>query len=214
MLINKMQKHGYEAHALLEAIELATHAMINNKGDKSNEDCFWEIFPQKLGDRVIADKYLFEEFYREEFQLAKSSCGYNSEASELVSWLKAKGQRLILATNPLFPNIATFHRIHWAGLNPDDFELYTTYENSHFCKPNLNYYLQIMEKIGEVPENCIMVGNDVQDDMAAQELGMRVFLLTDCLINTSGVDISSYPQGGFKELRVFLSSVLGDVSSE
>ena len=45
-----------------------------------------------------------------------------------------------------------------------------------------------------------MVGNDVDEDMVAQALGMRVFLLTDCLINRSGADISAWPHGSFKEL--------------
>lgn len=34
-----------------------------------------------------------------------------------------------------------------------------------------------------VPKNVLMVGNDVRDDMSAADVGMKVFLLTDCLIN-------------------------------
>ena len=49
-----------------------------------------------------------------------------------------------------------------------------------------------------------MVGNDVDEDMVAASLGMRVFLLTDCLINKHGADLSPYPQGGFAQLRRFL----------
>ena len=36
-----------------------------------------------------------------------------------------------------------------------------------------------------------MVGNDVGDDMVAGELGMKVFLLADCLINKTNKDIST-----------------------
>ena len=49
-----------------------------------------------------------------------------------------------------------------------------------------------------------MVGNDVAEDMVAAELGMQVFLVTDCLINKSGQDIDIYPHGGFQELLDFL----------
>ena len=52
-----------------------------------------------------------------------------------------------------------------------------------------------------------MVGNDVGEDMIARELGMRVFLLTDCLINKLGADISAYPHGGFPELANFLNTL-------
>ena len=40
--------------------------------------------------------------------------------------------------------------------------------------------------------------------VAAEKLGMRVFLLTDCLINKDGRDISCYPQGGFSELMAYI----------
>ena len=45
-----------------------------------------------------------------------------------------------------------------------------------------------------------MVGNDAQEDMIAKTTGMKVFLLTDCLINRDGADISVWPNGGFDEL--------------
>ena len=45
-----------------------------------------------------------------------------------------------------------------------------------------------------------MVGNDVQEDMIAETVGMKVFLLTDCLINRNGADISVWPHGGFDDL--------------
>ena len=52
-----------------------------------------------------------------------------------------------------------------------------------------------------------MVGNDVTEDMVAETLGMKVFLLTDCLINKKNVDISRYLQGGFAELKAYLQSI-------
>ena len=49
-----------------------------------------------------------------------------------------------------------------------------------------------------------MVGNDANEDMAARALGMDVFLLTDCLINTKNRDISVYLQGDFAALNAYL----------
>ena len=37
---------------------------------------------------------------------------------------------------------------------------------------------------------------------------MKTFLLTDCLINKAGVDISQYPHGGFAELDAYLKELL------
>ena len=49
-----------------------------------------------------------------------------------------------------------------------------------------------------------MVGNDTSEDMVAKTLGMKVFLLTDCLINKSNEDISKYKNGSFKDLIEYI----------
>ena len=40
--------------------------------------------------------------------------------------------------------------------------------------------------------------------MIAEQLGMKVFLLTDCIINKEEKDINLYSHGSFEELREFL----------
>lgn len=91
-------------------------------------------------------------------------------------------------------------RIRWAGLQPEDFELYTTYEDQYYCKPNVRYYEEILKAKNLKPEECMMIGNDVVEDLVAAELGTAVFLLTDCLINKKQADISEWEHGGFPEL--------------
>ena len=111
--------------------------------------------------------------------------------------------QIVLATNPLFPRIATESRIQWAGLDAADFAMITTYETSRFCKPNPDYYRDILQTLDVSAEECLMVGNDAAEDMIASELGINVFLLTDCLINRNNADISKYPHGGFDDLQAF-----------
>ena len=53
-----------------------------------------------------------------------------------------------------------------------------------------------------------MVGNDAVEDLAAAELGMPVFLLTDCLINKSGRELDGCPHGGFPALQAWLRECL------
>ena len=165
---------------------------------------FWIKFKEIFGEKVNDDKPIFDEYYRNEFNEVKSDCGFNPEAAATVKKLKENGYKLILATNPIFPAVATESRIEWAGLDKRDFELYTTYENSHYCKPNPAYYSEILKKLSLNPSECLMVGNDATEDTAANELGIEVFLLTDCLINKKGIDISRYPNGGFDELLEYI----------
>ena len=63
----------------------------------------------------------------------------------------------------------------------------------------------ITEKLGLDPKECLMVGNDVSEDMIAEKLGMKVFLLTDCIINKENKDIDQYPNGGFQELIEYIN---------
>ena len=204
-----MAPHGYEPKRLVKTIWEGTAAMVQNNGEKKNEEVFWDLFREEYGPRADGDLPLFEEFYATEFAKARTSCGFNAAAAEVIALLKEKGVRCVLATNPLFPQVATFQRIRWAGLDPADFELVTTYENSSFCKPNPDYYREILKAIDARPERCLMVGNDVREDMIAEKLGMQTFLPTDCLLHAEGEDISIWPGGGFEELKAFLEEKIG-----
>ena len=64
-----------------------------------------------------------------------------------------------------------------------------------------------MDKLGLDPRECLMVGNDVGEDMAASALGMKTFLLTPCLINRTGEDIAKYPNGGLEALESYILSL-------
>lgn len=199
---------GYEPKTLMKTISAGIAAMAKNNGANTNETVFWRVFAAQYGqESVLKDKPLFERFYQEDFQSLQAVCGFQPAAAPLLHTLKRRGVRLVLATNPVFPAIATESRIRWAGLQPADFEWYTTFENSHFCKPNPAYYDEIIKTRQLDPSACLMVGNDVDEDMVAAACGMHTFLLTDCLINKTGCDIDRYPHGSFSRLSEYLDGM-------
>lgn len=207
-LCHRLAPLGYEPSKLVDAIWQGTAAMVKNDGSMTNEARFWKRFCELFGEEARRDLPHFDAFYREDFDKVAASCGYTPKANEIIQLLKKNEIRTVLATNPIFPAVATEKRMRWAGLDKQDFALYTTYENSSHCKPNPAYYTDILSALSLRPEECVMVGNDVGEDMIAQTLGMRVFLLTDCLINKANADISRYPHGSFDELFSFLKKVL------
>ncbi len=190
---------GYDPQKLVESIWKCVKAMATNP-DKTNEQAFWDEFYKIYGERAKADIKYFDEYYKTDFDKARAICGCNEYAKKVVETLKAKGIRVIVATNPFFPKIAVEKRISWAGLDFNDFELVTTYENSHYLKPDPRYFTEILEKCSLKAEDCLMVGNDAEEDMVAKSAGLDVFLLTDCLINKKNIDISVYNQGDFVKL--------------
>lgn len=203
----KMAPYGYDSKLLIKSIWKGTGAMVMNDGSTRNDAVFWKTFSSAMGRDAEADEAVFLDFYANEFQNVAKACGFDARAAQTVAQMKEMGLRLVLATNPLFPAVATYSRAKWAGLDPDDFEYISTFENSFHSKPNPDYYREILDKLNLNSEECLMVGNDVAEDMIAQDLGMHVFLLTDCIINKSGKDISHYPHGSFPELLCYLRSM-------
>ena len=205
LLAKSLEPHGYEPKHLVAAVWAGTRAMVENTGESTNEEVFWEKFCHIFGEDARKDEPLFEEFYATDFGHARRVCGFDPAAAEVVAMLKKKGIRVALATNPLFPAIATRQRIRWAGLRSEDFGLITTYENSCRCKPNPDYYRDVLAELGVEPEQCIMVGNDVDEDiLPARQVGMKTFLLTHSLLNRKERSLEDIHRGGFAELKEFL----------
>lgn len=207
-LVKKLAPHGYDPKTLVDSIWQGTAAMIKNDGSRLNKDVFFDVFRSYYGERADTEQYLFDEFYEQDFDReVRTSCGYDPDGAKVIKQIKEMGFKVALATNPIFPRSATESRIKWAGLNREDFELVTTYDNSRHCKPNLEYYRDILNELGVSAEECVMVGNDVGEDMVAERLGMKVFLLPRDLINKQGVDISVYPSGDLFELVEHIKNI-------
>lgn len=205
-LAKKAAPAGYEPEKLIKTIWGGVKAMVMNSSDKTNEEAFWEFFVSVYGEDAIKDRVIFDEFYASDFICAKDFTGYNPKAKESVDKIKEAGYKVVLATNPIFPATATVQRVNWAGLDVSDFETYTTYENCTSCKPNPEYYLELLNRLSMKPEECLMVGNDVDEDMeAGLKAGMHVFLITDCIINKADRDITKYPHGSFDDLLNYLN---------
>ena len=199
-----------DANMSIKAVWAGTKAMVQNNGRRSNAECFWAVFAEQLGltdEQRKAVEAACDDFYRNEFDSVRSVVARNDVSKRLVRSLAARGYDVVLATNPLFPACAVTTRLRWAGLEPRDFLLITHYENSTYCKPNLGYYREIFAKINKAPEKCLMAGNNPVEDMAAGALGAETFLVTDCLENESGEDITAFRRGTLAELEKYLLSL-------
>ena len=204
-LAQYLAPYGYAPKALVGAIWQGISAMVQNDGTVTNEVRFWDAFCAALGEGARSHVPLLGTFYREKFDAVQAVCGYTAQAAQTVRAIKCAGYRVALATNPVFPRIATQRRMAWAGLDEVDFELYTTYENASYCKPNPAYYLDVAARMGVDPADCLMVGNDIEEDIeAARRVGMDTFLLPACLLNSKQRDLAPYKKGDFSDLLSYL----------
>lgn len=204
----KMKSFGFEPDVFTKGLWAGIDAMVKNNGVCTNEEAFWKAFSAVLGPSVKNHETDLRDFYANEFQQIQQVCGYDPKAARLVRWVRQSGMVTVLATNPVFPSIATESRIRWAGLDKEDFDYYTVYENSRYSKPNPKYYQAILDHLGLNAEDVLMVGNDVSDDMAAESVGIKVFLLTHSLINKDNEDINRWPHGGYDDLFSYLKNMV------
>lgn len=186
----------------------STEYMVNNlEENKTNMEAFFEDFQKRIDKNIEDLKLVFDEFYRFDFKNLRSVVYPNPLVKESIDLLKKKGYELVVATNPIFPKEAIYQRIEWAGLDKDDFRLITTYENMHFCKPNIQYYKEILSILDKKPGDAMMVGNDLLEDMVASKIGIKTFLIEDYMIDRKDMNIVPDYRGSLQEFYKFVEKL-------
>jgi len=197
----KAKSHGVDPQAMITALWSGTAAMVRNDGAVSNHHRFWDRFAAELGEDIRHLEPIFDAFYGEEFDAVREVVQPNPYAREVMDLLHAKGYTVALATNPLFPPTAMDTRLHWVGLKRADFVYISDYLNSCYCKPQAGYFQAVLKELGKRPEDALMVGNSITEDMPAAALGLQVYLVTDFMEGEG--DQNRYPHGSFAELAAY-----------
>jgi FMN phosphatase YigB (HAD superfamily) len=172
------------------------------------ESAFARHFYPSLGFENSELSSMIIDFYRRKFPALGRLTTRLPKAVEFVTSRIAANDRVVVATNPFFPQVATFVRLAWAGLPVDvtRFDLVTTYEFMHFTKPKAAYYAEILAYLGYSDEPVLMIGNDFENDiLAAQKLGIPGFWLT-LSEPIQGHDGIYNHSGSYQDLNEFLSN--------
>lgn len=166
---------------LLKELMSATKKMMQNKSPKFTlEQVFDQHFYPGLG---IPKQELVEtlnRFYTEVFPTLRKLTEPNPEAIRIVDFAFEQGFQVAIATNPLFPKIATQQRLDWAGLSSDKypFSLVSTFETFHFAKPEPAYYMEILTQTGWLNQQAVMIGDNYNFDIEpADQIGLAAFWL-------------------------------------
>jgi FMN phosphatase YigB (HAD superfamily) len=192
---------------LVKHIWTATKEMVENTDYRTNEEVFMEKFQQLVDDDLSKYTERFDRFYDTLFLKTRESVQCLPLIRDCIEILREKGYTLAIATNPLFPRKAIHHRIEWAGLDLKDFAYVTSYEDNHYCKPQLHFYKEILDILGKSPEQCMMVGNDVQEDLAAGKLGLKTFLIKNHMIHRTEDAIDSTFEGSYEDFHEFVKGL-------
>ncbi len=173
-----LKEHGLRPTYFLAVKRAGNKLMKDRSGDKVNLETYF-MYLNRYTSRRISDetnRELYWGFYDQVFSKFRMDVTEEESAHELLSFLKKKFQSIVLSTNPVFPLSAVKERLRWGNVDPDIFDHITHIENSHYCKPDKNYFREILSTMNAKPEECLMVGDDYQwDILPASELGMQVW---------------------------------------
>jgi len=207
-LLSKKLAHLTDPKKFGEQLLTATGLMIQSTdGSKTNAEIFWDYLNKntKLPKETLDP--LIESFYDNDFEQLKEIVTV-PEILPIIRKILNKNIPITVATNPVFPMKAVKNRLAWAGLQDIDFQLITAYESSHYCKPNLQYFQEIADTLSAKPEECLMIGNDVSEDLAAGKIGMKTYLLTDYILNRQNIKIQADYVGTVADLTNDIDRIL------
>lgn len=206
-LWKKLIPFGFELKEFSSLIWAGTKEMAKNDGSRTNEETFWTFFDSRSDIKKSDINSHCLDYYTHEFNEAIRFTKENPLAVRAVELAHKKAEKVILATNPFFPMCGQHTRLKWVGLSPKDFDYISAYEDSHYCKPNPNYFLEVCERNNLDPKDCLMVGNDETEDMyTAARVGMDGYLVTDTVIRREEHPWSG-KSGTFAELVKFLETL-------
>lgn len=214
LLVAAADRDGLDAQRLRNAVNKGIFGMYDHPTSETNETAFWRVFYASYFDGNPVDQQqkdrfyrFFTDFYIHEFNKAGEGVEPNPAARRAIEALAAKGYPLYLTTMPMFPLSAIEWRMKWADAPIEPFCRVTTFDNSTAVKPHLAYYEENLA-LADVPANRIlMVGNNTEDDMAAMQVGMDVFLVTDYLINQNEFEVSAVKHGSLEEFADWASGL-------
>ncbi len=192
--------------AMLPALMAGTNLMLASEDPaRTLQEVFETEFYPQLGIPKAELKEKIDDFYDNVFPALETVTKRREGTQELVEAAFVKGYRVVIATDPLFPRKAVFHRIRWAGLDPERFELISSFETFHFTKSHPAYYAEVLGRLGWPDGPVLMVGNDVERDLVpAQKLGLAAYQVDGS--SASNPSTKTARHGSLMELRSWLDS--------
>lgn len=165
-----------------QMIERTMQRLRASDGSQTNEQYFLQVAEEDLG--ISAEQFHtgLEQFYQQRMSRLQRFIQPLPLARRILQRCVDLGLEIVIATNPVFPQPLVEARLQWGDLAGFEFSLVTSFENSSYCKPNTNYFADILQYIQRSPQQCLMVGNDTEHDLSASQLGITTFLVDTWLI--------------------------------
>lgn len=204
--LTKKVAHLVPPDKFIAQLTASTRAMVAKTDlTLTIEEAFAADFFPKLGIPRETLMPLLNDFYAREYPKLRAVVKPVAEARAVIARAIKQGYQVVIATMPVFPGTALRQRLEWGGIADFPYALVTDYETMHASKPHSAYYREIATMIGCAPEDCVMVGNEVQNDiLPAKRAGMKTFFVTSG--QNANVDAPSDWRGTLGDLEKLLEN--------
>jgi FMN phosphatase YigB (HAD superfamily) len=192
---------------MLRALMSGTKRMMESDDfSQTLDQVFNAVFYPQINSPYEKIAATIDNFYDHVFPTLSGVTSPKPEVKPFIDWAFSQGFRIAIATDPIFPRKATYHRLRWAGLDPEQFELVSSFEHFHFSKTHPAYYAEVLGRMGWPDGPVLMVGNDMERDIRpAQMLGLATYHVDDAPAPPSGLEAGK--RGKLADLRLWLESI-------
>lgn len=166
---------------LLRAAQKTKSILLSPHSFSSNEDAFFETLASELNSSRRRIERFMQKFFDSDYPFICLFLHSEPDARRLIDLLRMTNRHLTLATNAVFGRREIELRLKASDLYLHDFDLVTSWDIMKISKPNAGFFNETLKKIGAVPENTVMIGNDPYYDLPAHTLGIQTLLVGDKL---------------------------------
>ncbi|AJF05695.1 HAD family hydrolase [Geoalkalibacter subterraneus] len=197
-----------EPDRFADTVLAATFALIrDDRVRASNEALFLEAMHSRLGIEAVEFGRRLDAFVEDGLGRLATMVRALPAARDILQLCFDRELTVVIATNPVFPRPVIDARLQWGDLHDFDYSLVTSYENTRLCKPHPGYFHDILTQFDLDPEQCLMVGNDTEHDLAAAQVGIPTFLVETWMIDRLDGAFQSDMRGDHDGLLEFLQKV-------
>ncbi len=155
---------------------------------QTNSQWIVNTLASQIGLPLDVIQHNLASFYTDVYPQLVACVRLLPSAQKLLKTIRQQGLKVVIATNPLYATDGILQRLSWAGLSAElsEYDWVTTADNMHFIKPSLAYYAEILARVGVEPDEALMVGDSVENDIIpARTLGLMTYYVgTDSLAVT------------------------------
>jgi phosphoglycolate phosphatase-like HAD superfamily hydrolase len=202
-LLSESISHLISPKKVISKLLKASEAVNHNDGTQTNDSLFAKVFFPIGGYTRGEIQPYFDNFYENKFVELKKFTKKKENARSVVQGVFKKKLKVVVATTPVLPLTAIQQRLEWAGVGDFNYSLITHIENSRANKPNILYFQGIIDYLGIPPKNCLMVGDEAKD-MVAAKIGCPTFLIESLNTELSPAMLKPSYKGNLEDIMDLL----------